>query len=1551
MILRPKSNIINNRNEIIFQAIDWRSSDVAVEEDTDNTDNNDDDGFNAPSNIIKHRKFQIRGYGVTEEGHSISITINDFTPYFFFKIPQDWSIRDFKYFINALQSKVNNYHQDSLISSDIVKRKDFYGFTNNKLYKFGRLVFKNLNGFYLYQKAFKYPIYVNRLKKKFDFSKELYENKVNPLLRFFHIKNIEPVGWIKLPALKYVLNIPKTTRCQIDCSIHYDDIEYINKNKISKLLVAAFDIECTSKDGSFPNPNRKEDEIIQIATTVFRFGEDTCALKHIVTLKKCDPIDGAIVESYYSEKDLLIAWVKFLEKLDPDIMTGYNIWGFDEEYIYERAKTGNGGQIRDYSEILMRRLSRQKDGKCQFKEKELSSSALGNNFLKFFDIEGVVQIDLLKVIQKDYKLNSYKLNNVASVFMGQNKLDLTPKQLFANYKDGASDKIKEIGVYCIMDCILCNNLINKLKVIENNSGMGNVCIVPFEYLFLRGQGIKIFSPILKQCRSDNFLIKTLCIDDIDQNSYEGAIVFSPDPGIYFDQVTVMDYAALYPSSMIAENISHDSILGFKEYRLKKKNMKSEPDEYELHHDTINNEFDNLEDYTYNDIEYDVFTGIGDDKTKIGYKVCRFAENKNGEKSVLPRILMKLLKARKDTRSRIKYKTVKTKDGTEYSGMLKEGDDAYTISTVLGNTYIVNKCDVVGDIIDTNNEFEKAVLDGLQLSYKVTCNSLYGQVGATTSSICYKELAACTTATGRDMVIVARDITLKNYKGSKLVYGDSITGDEPVILRNTFGLVEIKTIESLSNEWDQYENFKPFDTIESNRREKQKAFVKYDVWSNGKWNPITKVIRHKNNKKIYRVNTECGIVDVTEDHSLLDENMRKIKPKDCVIGETLLAHSYPTFNDYEKPNDLTSIIEIIDKYDNEERTINDKMAFIYGVFYGSGNCVQHDTTQNLNRNTKYTWSITNQDNKLLNMCNQYLLDIYGNKTSFKILDTCTSSGINKLVPVGHIKCMVEEFLPLFYDKYKYKKVPDMVINGDYKTRLNFFIGYCASNSPARTNERNSINKTIRFQNKGKVGSAGLYYIAKSLGYIASIQQHRDKLNIYSISCYLSDNVQQKNKNLLKKMVHLRDTKNDEFVYDLETENGNFNAGVGELTLKNTDSVFISFSQYIKEKYGEDLTDVEMMEKTIEVGKEAGAMVTATLKEPQVLEYEKVFWPFIIFSKKRYVGNKYEFDPHKFKQTSMGIVLKRRDNADIVKDIYGGIIDLILNKRDIEGSKEFFRKEVNKLLLGDVNIDKLIVTKSIRGNYANPTLIPHKALADRMGLRDPGNKPASSDRIPYCYIDKSNLTCTICDGVVNYTKCKCLECMEIYCSIHLNSHRDTCKRICRFCKIPAVRISLTNCKTCWGWYCVECLKKHKRRMDKYKEVHYDKCKKMLSQKITQSDIVEQPKYINEQKLSIDYNYYLEHQIKKPVFQIFQLTMKTPSVIINDIVRKDTNKRNGNREITKWFTVIKDKNSLGECGLVDVMTEIDNIKIQIEKEKNKFKLIKKGKKILIDKKEKII
>ncbi len=171
-------------------------------------------------------------------------------------------------------------------------------------------------------------------------------------------------------------------------------------------------------------------------------------------------------------------------------------------------------------------------------------------------------------------------------------------------------------------------------------------------------------------------------------------------------------------------------------------------------------------------------------------------------------------------------------------------------------------------------------------------------------------------------------------------------------------------------------------------------------------------------------------------------------------------------------------------------------------------------------------------------------------------------------------------------------------------------------------------------------------------------------------------------------------------------------------------------------GKPIRGKKALEMTIEMAQEAGALATKALKKPHDLEYEKTFMPFCLLSKKRYVGMLYEFDPNKCKRKSMGIVLKRRDNAPIVKDIYGGVIDILMNEQDITKSVQFLNQELQKIVDGKCPMEKLIISKSLRSHYKAPQQIAHKVLADRIGARDPGNKPRNGDRIPFVYIVNEN-----------------------------------------------------------------------------------------------------------------------------------------------------------------------------------------------------------------------
>ena len=188
---------------------------------------------------------------------------------------------------------------------------------------------------------------------------------------------------------------------------------------------------------------------------------------------------------------------------------------------------------------------------------------------------------------------------------------------------------------------------------------------------------------------------------------------------------------------------------------------------------------------------------------------------------------------------------------------------------------------------------------------------------------------------------------------------------------------------------------------------------------------------------------------------------------------------------------------------------------------------------------------------------------------------------------------------------------------------------------------------------------------------------------------------------------------------------------EIVYGDTDSCFFTFN--LEDLSGEKIIGKKALEITIDLAIEAGKLASKFLKEPHDLEYEKTFMPFLLLSKKRYVGMLYEKNPNKCKMKSMGIVLKRRDNAACVKDCYGRVVDLLMKGESADIAANFVRSYIKDMVDEKIGTDKLIISKSLNGFYKNPDSIAHKVLADRMAKRDPGNKPSVGSRIPFIYIE--------------------------------------------------------------------------------------------------------------------------------------------------------------------------------------------------------------------------
>lgn len=198
----------------------------------------------------------------------------------------------------------------------------------------------------------------------------------------------------------------------------------------------------------------------------------------------------------------------------------------------------------------------------------------------------------------------------------------------------------------------------------------------------------------------------------------------------------------------------------------------------------------------------------------------------------------------------------------------------------------------------------------------------------------------------------------------------------------------------------------------------------------------------------------------------------------------------------------------------------------------------------------------------------------------------------------------------------------------------------------------------------------------------------------------------------------------FVYDLETEDGTFMAGTCNLIVKNTDSVFVKFAT-------EGLTKEEAIQKSFRLGEESATMISDTFKKPIELEFEKVYYPLLLFSKKRYSGLMYENPEVPTKIDSKGIQVVRRDNCPFVRAVSLGVLNIIMHERDVEKAAEYVRGEAAKLLNGTVDPQQLILSKSMRKEYKS-TNLPHLAVARKIEARTPGSGPRSGDRIPYLFV---------------------------------------------------------------------------------------------------------------------------------------------------------------------------------------------------------------------------
>lgn len=993
---------------LIFHAIDWQWFHKCVDD---------------------KEIYTIQIYGRQKDGKSVCVNVNNFTPYFFIKIPTNWNTTYISKIIEKIKTFAKAELKDSLIEYKLIKKYDIDGFTNCEKILFLQLIFDNYNGYKLYEKIIE------------KHNLELYESNVDPLLRCIHLSKIDACGWIEIDDYT-TNNGDYMSTCEINVETHWKNLKKHETDDISKMIIMSFDIECYNKSGKFPMP-QNNDPIILIASTFNKFGDKQCFYNYVVSLKEINEIENVDVEWFGTEDEVILAWSRMVKRMCPDVMTGYNIFGFDYEYIFKRAT------ILGIEKEVSKNLSKLLSENARFRKHSLCSSAIGENFLQYYNPKGIVQIDLFKSIQKDYKLDYFSLNYVSSYFIkeeiknitnkndetliytdilfgikkdiyitikyndgisdifykdkqkfkikcvydnyfsltenigddiyliykknklywSQTKDDISVNKLFSNFV-GSSDDRTENAKYCIQDCALCNILMDKLQIIVNNVGMANVTSVPLYFLFIRGQTVKGYSLFSKKCNEMDYLIKKRSyndrIKDINQtiqkketqsqNNDDKDYEKDEEDEEFKDEDFYEDYDGGFKGAYVLPPMTglHTEPVVVLDYASLYPSCMIE---YNMSLETLvkNKKYLGNPNFDYLKITFE-------DSNNEKHKSV-FVKDKSGKLGIIPQILMELLDARNKTKKEMK---------------------------------------------NEKNPSKYQILDGRQLAFKISANSIYGLTGAAVSPLFCKKIAGSTTAAGR---------------------------------------------------------------------------------------------------------------------------LRLLFAKDFIENKMFIAITFISENNFE----------------------------------GFKN---------------------------------YMMTIYDN-----------------------------------VDKKKYQE----------------------------------------FENETFYNSVYDKFIILLQGF----------------------------------------TINPKIIYG------------------DTDSVF--FILYLKHENEEINND--MLKKriiSIEFGKMMSNLMKYILPNPHDIQYEKTMNPFCILAKKRYVGNLYENDANKKYLKYMGIVLKRRDSAPIVKIICNGIIDNMLNNSDRMGAINYTHDMLNKIINHNFPLEKFVISKTLGGHYKFRSRIAHAVLADRIKSRDAGACPQVNDRMQYAFI---------------------------------------------------------------------------------------------------------------------------------------------------------------------------------------------------------------------------
>jgi DNA polymerase elongation subunit (family B) len=1324
---------------------------------------------------VKYEKalYKIILMGVLTDGRRINVILDDIQPYFEVQLPDDRESQE------AAINKINTLLEDEPpVKQSVVNAKPFRYYRKTKA-KFLRLYYTKTKS----RCAAIRLVRDNGFTTTTDDTASYYRVVCRDYLTTFS-------SWAVLEDYAKVDNstLLKGTTYRVSIQNYKAFTDELTGDLLKdKTLSVCWDIETWSKDGDVPMPDNRNDNMFCLSMTFQWVNENEPFYKVCLCDYPANAKQGYATIVCGKEENIIRGFADIFELMRPEFIFGFNDSDYDWNWLIKRAAQYKGvlSYIATKLDSTIPYIPYTDDGvfKWSFKKEHVKVEA--DTYIDGFAlmVPGYIPVDVRTIFRRLYPTAE---QSSLKWFLAKNKLggkeDMPYEEMFKIYREyrdfmtvhsdetekvlaGKSTdlptdkwsakeleiyntlkkKLMDINYYCVIDAQRCHDLVKIRSVVMDHREVSNLAYCSVYDAFFRANGMKVrnLTIAIGQGKQFGMRFSNIANEGAEEGKYPGAFVLPPRKGLKITKLSVEErikkgeltknmpapacqewigtqqeeinkyhniinkYGAIGTTELVA---SVEADLGeklpkkFKDFWLETIGRPITGLDFSSLYPSLIRAYNFSPEFCILDKKQaQEVAETGQRITKVDFdfhgkrKVAYFIWHNNKynpdepgfQFGVYPYILDDLFKKRAVLKKAMK-KFVHRKEEIEAMAMEEQNAVAAEYE----------------DVVFNNN-----YLNSKQNALKVFMNTFYGEAGNRRSPFFVMEVAGGITSYGQKNIKFA--YAFVKEKGCGVYYGDSVASYTPILVKIN-GEETYCEIKDLVND-DAYSDY---------NNGKEIAILKdVQVWSDAGWSNIKHIIRHKTDKQMFRIMTHGAVIDVTEDHSLLDENAVAIKPG-VSLGQKLLTKELPQFAG--------------------NISINKELAWVIGLFVAEGSCGSY----NCKSGNKSSWGLVNQDLNLLNKSKQ-ILEIAYPAYTWKILNCMASSAVHKLVPCSNLVKnkiieIVEEWRSMCYYEDS-KIVPNIIFSSTKEIQLEFFKGYYwgdgdkSSNNNTYNTSFDNISK--RFDIKSQLSAFSFYMLCKNLGFNISMHCRTDKLDIYRLT--ITQSRQRKPNNVVKKIFKLPNTL--DYVYDLETDNHHFSAGVGNLVVHNTDSLYLStpeqfFTESDKAFYSGRIGKLDYWTQLVETTfKEINpirdgvnkAFIADNGTNFLSMAYEEVLAPVAFTAKKKYFGIAHDSIPN-FKPKDLfirGLEVKKRGVSELLRKIFMEIMWTSCNPENVYDLVELVLMKIDEIYSRKWTSQDFIQTGVYRPSKKNVKI---KTFIDRMKER--GIDVKSNERFNYVIVKK-------------------------------------------------------------------------------------------------------------------------------------------------------------------------------------------------------------------------